>query len=205
MRFILRQRGFAFLVLVTLYTFGRGTHVSASSTGMWPECDNVCGDSTQCNTTCFDNPIEFENGNATNCYLDGYGYDTAQYCCGDGLCDRANGELTLCPDDCNVNICVSSGCSPASLCGGSQTCDANGCCFNQCVDSHCGSDTRSCGITGSSCESDSGCCSTEACESNSVFVGFAYDSGTSAWDIPVFDTQSYCAEAAVAPLSMAHH
>jgi hypothetical protein len=206
MQFILRQRGFAFLVLVSLYTFGRPTHISATSTGMWDECDNVCGDSTQCNTSCFDNPIQFENGNPTTCLLDGYPYDTTQACCGDGLCDRSNDEQNVCPADCTVNICVSSGCSPESLCGDSEACDADGCCFNQCSGSSCGADSRSCGLTGSSCESDNDCCAgTEACEGNGVFIGFDYDSDTDSWDIPVWNLQYYCAAAAMRPLSMAHH
>ena len=196
----------AVLALVCLYIFGRDARISAASTIMWNECDNVCSDSTQCNTTCYDNPIQFEDGNPTTCLLDGYPYDTSQVTA--AAMASATGRITSrrgCPDDCAVNICVSTGCSPESPCGDSEACDAEGCCFNQCVGSSCGGTSRSCGFTGDSCESDVDCCSNEACQGDYVFIGFVWDSNTNAWDIPVWNLQYYCAAAALAPSSEAHH
>lgn len=62
-------------------------------------CGDVCS-SSDCATECYENEMEFENGNSISC-LDYGVYDPGQACCGDGQCN--NGEDTgTCYADCYV-------------------------------------------------------------------------------------------------------
>ena len=65
------------------------------------DCAEICP-SSDCNTQCYENAMEFENGNMISCRTYGV-YDTSQMCCGDSVCDGATGETPeTCYSDCYV-------------------------------------------------------------------------------------------------------
>ena len=65
------------------------------------DCAEICP-SSDCNTQCYENEMEFINGNMVSCRDYGV-YDTDQMCCGDSVCDGETGEtLETCSADCYV-------------------------------------------------------------------------------------------------------
>lgn len=65
------------------------------------DCADICP-SSDCNTQCYENEMEFQNGNAISCRDYGV-YDTSQMCCGDSVCSAETGEtLETCYGDCYV-------------------------------------------------------------------------------------------------------
>ncbi len=65
------------------------------------DCAEICP-SSDCNTRCYENEMEFQNGNTISCRDYGV-YDTSQMCCGDGVCSEETGEtLGTCYADCYV-------------------------------------------------------------------------------------------------------
>lgn len=78
-------------VIVSIRDYGATLYAS------YDLCSDVCS-SSSCATECYENEMEFENGNSISC-LDYGVYDTGQACCGDGNCN--NGEDTgSCYADC---------------------------------------------------------------------------------------------------------
>lgn len=63
------------------------------------DCAEICP-SSDCNTQCYENEMEFINGNMISCRDYGV-YDTSQMCCGDSVCSAETGEtLETCSADC---------------------------------------------------------------------------------------------------------
>lgn len=65
------------------------------------DCADICP-TAGCNTQCYANAVEFENGNMISCRDYGV-YDTSQMCCGDAICSAETGEtVETCAGDCYV-------------------------------------------------------------------------------------------------------
>ena len=158
-----------FIGVLLLYVYANGGRLHAAIP--WDECDVVCDGTEQCNTSCFVDGIAFENGDQTTCFADYEPYDWGQACCGDGVCALDSDEPTLCEDDCPP-LCISLGCGGAVTCDANQACVTGGCCVAPCGPAGCGGTSRSCGLTGSSCNSDSDCCSDETCTKGTRDLGY---------------------------------
>jgi hypothetical protein len=116
-----------------------------------PICSEVCDSSTHCEETCYENMMEFENGNDITCLDYGSCDPGAQpevcgnYFCGDGE------TYSNCPADCDLNI------------GSGPTCDNSTCetgedsknCNEDCVDQdECGDHVCDLGESAANCPGD---------------------------------------------------
>lgn len=153
-------RNLLFLVAVGLFLQANGFMTSARAVSIL--CEEVCTESTPCNDPCYENMMEFENGNAIDCFTyDVYDHDA--YCCGDNTCVLDNEEnCWSCPYDCGA--CLSPG----------PDCGANGCEVGENCQ-NCPSDCGTCGAS-SSCDYDSKCedGEDENCQ-DCQFTGFCED------------------------------
>ena len=127
----LRQlRNGVLLVLAIAYAELSGVSLLATP----PICEEVCTESTACEETCYENMMEFENGNDITC-LDFGVYDEEAACCGDFLCDVSAGETAYCANDCGPlgpNYCnecsaiYQTGCNTGEVCTFDLCCLAEG-------------------------------------------------------------------------------
>jgi hypothetical protein len=94
-------------------------------------CEEVCTESTACEETCYENMMEFENGNDLTC-LEWGTYDESVACCGDGICnkDSDDNESALCYVDCGSIGPICTDCNPYNQtgCSGDDACANDGCC-----------------------------------------------------------------------------
>ena len=148
--------------------------VIAFAMGRVPICEEVCTENAECGTLCYENMMEFGNGNDINCYEYGT-YDWDLFCCYDGLCRiLAEENCSSCPADCGA--CLTS----------SPVCGLNGCeqgenCQN------CQQDCGSCGTVGE-CDYDDRCEEGEdAYCQDCQFTGFCEDDE----DCPDFQGGAY--------------
>lgn len=130
-----------FLGVVWAYGATGGARVFADS-GTWFLCENVCGETTACDESCYENMMEHENGNDITC-LEWGDWDYSQTCCGDYVCNlSADESCANCVNDCGLCLvpptCEEDGCQqgencmncPADCgpCGTSETCNNDGKC-----------------------------------------------------------------------------
>lgn len=119
-----------------------------------PICEEVCSSSTVCEELCYENMMEFENGNDITCRQFGV-YDTSISCCGDTVCDTAYEMDPLCAADCGPDNQGCQECNPVtqSGCDTGEVCTARSCCkaFGNvrtgppvCTDLYCDEDSDCC-------------------------------------------------------------
>ena len=126
-------RMLAFLLIVWGYAATDGARVFATS-ATEILCEEVCTESTACEETCYENMMEFENGNDITC-LEWGTYDESVACCGDGACtkDPDDNESAYCFDDCGPvypDCPTGPTCDPYDQtgCDSDDACANDGCC-----------------------------------------------------------------------------
>ncbi len=147
----------ALLVAGAFVVVDRGPVLVAASDV--PICDEVCTGSTECGTLCYENMMEFENGNDITCYEYDV-YDPDQFCCLDRVCNLgAEESCGNCTADCGTCL------SPQPVCG-LYGCEQGENCRN------CATDCGGCGSSGQ-CDYDGRCESgeDEYCQ-DCQFTGF---------------------------------
>jgi hypothetical protein len=162
------------LVLTTLVLLAGDPEGLFARSMAVPICEEVCTGSTECNTECYENMMEFENGNDITCYEYGT-YDDDQFCCLDDVCNVAAEE--------SCGNCVAD-CGP---CLSTPTCGQFGCEQGENCES-CPQDCGACGTSGGSCDYDDRCedDEDEYCQ-DCQFTGFCEDEE----DCPDFQGDSY--------------
>jgi len=123
-------RSLAFLAIVVAYGESAGSGLFAT---MVPICEEICAEAT-CDSECYENMMEFENGNNLTCL--GWGtWDTDSVCCGDGVCDTSpDCEIGSCLADCpepTTGPC--NECNPTTQtgCAAGEVCAHNACCVEE--------------------------------------------------------------------------
>jgi|CXWK01.1.fsa_nt_gi hypothetical protein len=122
-------RYLAFLAIVYFGAEVGGVSLAASTP---PICEEVCSESTACEESCYENMMEFENGNDITC-LDYGVYDTEATCCGDSVCEATRGEMGYCNFDCGPIVEGCGECDPYAQtgCGNDEVCTNDECCLAQ--------------------------------------------------------------------------
>lgn len=120
-----------FLVAVGLFLQMHGIGVLARTSIL---CEEVCTESSACDEMCYENMMEYENGNDISC-LDYGVYDDDEICCGDRVCDvdpeADSGMGGFCPADCGPGPVGCGECSPSAQtgCESGEICNAQHCCY----------------------------------------------------------------------------
>ena len=139
----MRNVRYLVVVIAAFVYFDGGRDLAAAPPP--PICSDVCDSSTACDEICYENMMEFENGNDINCLEYGV-YDQDQFCCGDSLCNlEANESCDACQDDCGT-CCP----DPDIECGNGQ-CEVG----EEC--SSCSFDCGPCADAGGSCNNNDEC------------------------------------------------
>ncbi len=121
-------RNVVLLGLVFAYAEVGGASLLATSPPP-PICEEVCSSSSACDETCYENQMEFENGNDITCYDYGV-WDEEAVCCGDARCDE--GEIVAtCEEDCGTTYGSCGECNPFTQtgCTGDDVCMWDHCCL----------------------------------------------------------------------------
>lgn len=159
----MRNVRYLVVVIAAFVYFDGGRALSAAPPP--PICSEVCDSSTACDETCYENMMEFENGNDITCLEYGV-YDTSVACCGDGACVEGE-EPCTCNDDCGT--CSSGSCNPVTQtgCQPGQKCNMLGVCKDvpNCEDGACDNGTKPSPpeCWDAFCESDDDCCGDNIC------------------------------------------
>lgn len=95
----------------------RGIDVLAAAPPPPPICETTCASSSACDTECYENLMEYENGNAITCLEFGV-YDESGFCCGDDFCNNDLEDGDSCASDCSLGLTSSA---PPSC--GNNVCD----------------------------------------------------------------------------------